>query len=283
VVVGRADRVQTLGREDASGVVPKAVDGTLHETTSSLSGNAEIVANLTEAALFAIDQPEASSDCIAGPFIERTEQLAKQTVSVGLHEGILGRDLIGSNQVNQGGVAVIADRTVKGDRAGDTLQIGVFVIKIGTNRRGLAERGAQAGRTIAGQANEAGLLIKSPADGLANPEGGIGGELEASTPVELVDSVLETEVAFLNEVAQIHPLGEGVAAGDGDDQPEVGADEAIFGRSGGTDFGVEGRVDRTIGELPGGLVALFDGAGKIALFNSVEKRNFADIVEIETE
>jgi hypothetical protein len=282
-VVGRTDRVQTLGREDASRVVPKAVDGTLHETTSSLSGDAKVVADLTEAALFAIDQPEASSDRVAGPFIERTKQLAQQTVSVGLHEGILGRDLIGSNQVNQRGVAVIANRAVKGDRAGDALQIGVFVIKIGTNRCGLAERGTQTGRTITRQANEAGLLIKSTADGLANPEGGIGGELEASTPVELVDSVLETEVAFLNEVAQIHPLRERIATGDGDDQPEVGADEAIFGRSGGTDFGMEGRIDRTIGELPGGLVALLDGTGKIALFNSVEKRDFADIVEIETE
>jgi hypothetical protein len=282
-VVGRADRAQTLGRKDASGVVPKAVDGTLYQTTSSLSGDAEIIANLAEAALFAIDQTEASGDRIAGPFIKRTKQLTQQTVAVGLHKGILGRDLIGSNQVNQGGVAVIANGTVKGDRAGDALQIGVFVIKIGTNRRGLAQRSTQAGRTIARQANEAGLLIKRPADGLTNPEGGIGGELEASTPVELVDRVLETEVAFLNQVAQIHPLGEGVAAGDGDDQPEVGADEAIFGRSGGTDFGVEGRIGRTVGELPRGLVALFDGAGKIALFNSVEERDFADIVEIETK
>jgi hypothetical protein len=282
-MVGRADRVQTLSRKDASGVVPKAVDGTLYQTTSSLSGDAEIIANLAEAALFAVDQTEASGDRIAGPFIKRTKQLTQQTVAVGLDKGILGRDLIGSNQVNQGGVAVIANGTVKGDRAGDALQIGVFVIKIGTNRRGLAQRSTQAGRTIARQANEAGLLIKRPADGLTNPEGGIGGELEASTPVELVDRVLETQVAFLNQVAQIHPLGEGVAAGDGDDQPEVGADEAIFGRSGGTDFGVEGRISRTVGELPRGLVALFDGAGKIALFNSVEERDFADIVEIETK
>jgi hypothetical protein len=46
---------------------------------------------------------------------------------------------------------------------------------------------------------------------------------------------------------------------------------------------MEGRINRAVSELPGGLVALFDGAGKISLFNSVEKWDFADIVEIETE
>jgi hypothetical protein len=71
------------------------------------------------------------------------------------------------------------------------------------------QRGAQAGRTVARQTHEAGLLIERPADGLADPEGGVGGELEALAPVELVDGVLEAQVALLDEVEELHAGGRG--------------------------------------------------------------------------
>ena len=100
---------------------------------------------------------------------------------------------------------------------------------------GLAQRRAQAGRPVAGDADQAALLVEGPADGLADPERGVGRELEAAAPVELVDGVLETEVALLDEVAEVHALGEGVAAGDADDQPQVGADEAVLGPGAGRD------------------------------------------------
>ena len=77
----------------------------------------------------------------------------------------------------------------------------------------LAQRGAQAGRAVARDADEAGLLVEGPADGLADPEGGVGGELEAPAPVELVDGVLEAEVALLDEVEQVHALGAGGSGG----------------------------------------------------------------------
>ena len=98
---------------------------------------------------------------------------------------------------------------------------------------GLAQRGAEAGRAVAGDADEAGLLVERPADGLADPERGVGGELEAPAPVELVDGVLEAEVALLDEVEQVHALGQGVAAGDADHEAEVGADEPVLGLGGG--------------------------------------------------
>jgi hypothetical protein len=87
------------------------------------------------------------------------------------------------------------------------VQAGVLVVELVAVAGGLAQRGAEAGRTVAGEADEAGLLVERPADGLADPEGGVGRELEALAPVELVDGVLEAEVALLDEVEQLHAPG----------------------------------------------------------------------------
>ena len=119
------------------------------------------------------------------------------------------------------GVAVVADGAVERHRRGQPVQPGVLDVELFAVARGLAQRGAQAGRTVARQADEAGLLVEGPADGLADPERGVGGELEAAAPVELVDGVLEAEVALLDEVAEVHALGERVAPGDAD-RPAAG-------------------------------------------------------------
>ena len=67
--------------------------------------------------------------------------------------------------------------------------IGVEVVDVAA---GLAQRRAQRGRPVAGDADEAALLVEGPTDRLADPERGVGGELEPAPPVELVDGVLET-------------------------------------------------------------------------------------------
>ena len=122
----------------------------------------------------------------------------------------------------------------------------------------LAQRGAQAGRAVAGQADEAGLLVERPADGLADPERGVGGELEALAPVELVDGVLEAEVALLDEVEQLHARGQGVAAGDADDEAEVGPDEAVLGGVRHPHDLVEFGVVVAVGDPLGGGASGFD-------------------------
>src|SRR6187549_2817586 len=119
--------------------------------------------------------------------------------------------------------------------------------------------GTQAGGPIAGEADQAGLLVEGPADGLADPEGGVGGELEALAPVELVDGVLEAQVALLHEVQELHGRGEGVAPSDADDQSQVGADEAVLGLGGvahgaAEDDGSLAGVDADLG-----IAAGFDG------------------------
>ena len=139
------------------------------------------------------------------------------------------------------------------------------------------------GRAVAGEADEARLLVEGPADGLADPEGGVGGELEALAPVELVDGVLEAEVALLDEVEQLHAGRQRVAAGDAHDEAEVGPDEAVLGRGalageaavlGGVVAGVDGGA---------GLHARFDRLGELALLGGGEEGHEADLVEVLTD
>jgi hypothetical protein len=128
--------------------------------------------------------------------------------------------------------------------------------------------------------DQGGLLIEGTTDGLADPEGGVGGELEALAPVELVDRVLEAQVAFLDEIQELHAGGKGVAASHAHHEPQVGPDEPVLGG---------GRIaDRTI-ELTALLAiflaglrleALLDDLGELALFLGIEKRNRADLVQV---
>ena len=79
-----------------------------------------------------------------------------------------------------------------------------------------------------GQVNQAGLLTGGAADGLANPPGGVGAEVAATLPVELLGGAHQAEIAFLDEVDE-GDTGVGVAARDGDDETEVGFDETLAG------------------------------------------------------
>ena len=115
---------------------------------------------------------------------------------------------------------------------GEPVQLGGLGVELLALGAGGAEGGPEAGRAVAGEADEAGLLVEGPADGLADPEGGVGGELEALAPVELVDGVLEAEVALLDQVEELHARGQRVAAGDADDEAQVGPDEPVLGGGG---------------------------------------------------
>ena len=64
------------------------------------------------------------------------------------------------------------------------------------------------------------------ADGLADPPGGVGGELEPLAPVELLDGVHQAQVAFLDQVQEGQPGGL-VLLSDGHHQAQVGLDERL--------------------------------------------------------
>ena len=81
---------------------------------------------------------------------------------------------------------------------------------------------------VHGDADGARLVGDGPGDGLADPPGGVGGELVALAVVELLHRPDEPQVAFLDEVQEAHAVGV-VALGDGDDQAQVGLGQLVLG------------------------------------------------------
>ena len=75
-----------------------------------------------------------------------------------------------------------------------------------------------------------------------------------------------------------------VAAGDRDDEAEVGPDEAVLGRGGGAD-GPAGLARLLLAGVEAllGLAALLDDLGELALLLGGEERHHADLVEVLTD
>ena len=258
-----------------------AVDRPLDQATGGLGGDAELLADLAVAALAAVVQAEALLDRVAGPVVEHVEQARRPCSLLGLAmTSASGPGRVVGDEVDQLVGVVVADRPVEGGRGGEAVQPGVLVVELVAVAGHLAQRGTQAGRAVAGEADEAGLLVEGPADGLADPEGGVGGELEALAPVELVDGVLEAEVALLDEVEQVHAPGQGVAAGDAHHEAQVGPDEPVLGRGG------SGHVTAQLGAALAGIEpgtgrhALLDDLRELSLLGRVQQRHGADLVEV---
>ena len=132
-------------------------------------------------------------------------------------EGRLGRAVL--DHVAQLGVAVLAQRLGQRQRLGpeaqglDELVLGHLDLDAELGQRGRAaqlqlEAGLgllHPGQRVAGvdgEADGAAGVGDAAGDGLADPPGGVGGELEALAPVELLDGVHQAEVALLDQVEQ---------------------------------------------------------------------------------
>ncbi len=74
----------------------------------------------------------------------------------------------------------------------------------------------------------AGLVSHGAGDGLADPPGGVGGELEALGVVELLDRTDQAQVAFLDQVQEQHAAA-GVALGQRNHEAEVGLKQVVLG------------------------------------------------------
>ena len=83
---------------------------------------------------------------------------------------------------------------------------------------------------VDGDPDEGGLVGDGAAYGLLDPPRGVGGELGAEVGVEVAGGAHEPEVAFLDEVGELEAVLAHVAAGDGDDEPQVAPDEFLPGR-----------------------------------------------------
>ena len=104
------------------------------------------------------------------------------------------------------------------------------------------------------------LVGERAGDRLADPPGGVGRELEAAAPVELLDGAHEAERALLDQVEEGEAAA-AVALGDRDDETQVGLDHLLLG----------------------GLVAELDALGEADLVGGGEQRHAADVLEEELE
>ena len=268
--------------QNAFGVVAEAGDGPADQTAGGLGGDTELLADLAEALALAVLEAEAGLHGEAGAGLQRVEQLVEQIALDEGHHVVLGGAVAIGHEVAERGVAVVADGLVEADRRGEAVQFGVGLVERLTVAGGLAQRSAEAGGAIAGDADEARLLVQRAADGLADPERGVGGELEAAAPVELVDGVLEAEVALLDEVEQVHSLGERVAAGDAHHEAEVRADEPILRSGCRGDLRLEGGAALAVVELLLSFPPCLDDTGELALVLGGEEGDLADVVQVET-
>ena len=72
------------------------------------------------------------------------------------------------------------------------------------------------------------LVGNGPGNGLTNPPGGIGGELEALAVVKLLHGLNQAQVSLLNQVQEQHAPAH-VPLGNGNHQAEVGFAELFLG------------------------------------------------------
>lgn len=73
-----------------------------------------------------------------------------------------------------------------------------------------------------------GLVGNGPGDGLTDPPGGIGGELESLGVVKFFHCLDQTAVAFLDQIQEQHAASH-VLLRNGDHQTQVGADQQLLG------------------------------------------------------
>ena len=124
-------------------------------------------------------------------------------------------------------------------------------------------------------------------DGLADPPGGVGRELETLAPVELLHRVDQPQVALLDQIEQWQLRGL-ILLGDGDHQAQVGRDEGLGGLLAvvdpATQLPLAGRRDpRSPVQFTSGLPGDFDGLGQSGLGVLGEQGMLTDVVQIEAD
>ena len=77
-------------------------------------------------------------------------------------------------------------------------------------------------------ANGAALIGDGAGDGLADPPGGIGGELVAAGVLELVHRPHQARIALLDQIQEAQ-AAIAISLGDGDDQPQIAGREVALG------------------------------------------------------
>ena len=119
-------------------------------------------------------------------------------------------------------------------------------------------------------ADGAGLVGDGPGDGLADPPGGIGGELIALGIIELLHRLDQAQVALLDQVQKLHSAAH-IALCDGHHQTQVGLGQALLGPLALLDGTVELGPDLIGDLLAGGLQLLQLGLGGVARIHGLSQ------------
>src|SRR5205807_6307936 len=177
------------------------------------------------------------------------EQFAELGVAVSAHRGLEAhRDALRRTEL------VEVRRVHPGGRG--QLGVGRVAAKLGHQP---ALNGAEAGELLGHvhrDADGAGVVLEAALHRLADPPGGVRGELEAAPVVELLHRSDQAEDALLDQVEERQP-GAPVALGVGHHQPQVRLDHAVLG----------------------GLVAALDSLREVHLLGPGQERPVRDVAQ----
>src|SRR5262249_34975491 len=247
------------------------------DLTDALTGHGEVLTDLLQRVLAPVGQAEAEAQDLLLARREGSQHLvgllAKREPDDRLHGG---DDLLVLDEIAEVAVLFLADRRLEADRLLVYLQDLAYLLD-----RHVHLRGDLFGRGLASElldelprrpdelvdrldhvhrdADGAGLVGDGAGNRLADPPGGVGGELVAAPVLELVDGLHQADVPFLDQVEELEaPVR--VLLGDGDDESEVGLHHLLL-RLGGLLLALADDVDDPLELVDAGLGLLLDALG----------------------
>ena len=263
-----------------------------------------MLADLFEGPRLAAVETEAELEDLALALVERGEQAGDL---LGQQRG--GRDLEGRvgatilDDVAELGVAVLTERLGERERLGcEAKRLGDLLLghldldgQLG-QRGGTAVLELQTGASLLESSEGVAGVHREPdrpagvgdatGDRLTDPPGGVGGELEALAPVELLDGVHQAKVALLDQVEE-RQARRLILLGDRDDESEVGLHEGALGllallhRPAKLTLLGRGQLGVDRFELRSRFRARFDGLGEADLVLLREQGVLADIGQVQ--
>ena len=216
------------------------------DLADAFTGHVELLADLFQRVVGTHLDAEAHAQHLGLARGERVQHFLDDLAHGIMQRGVGRRQRGGVlDEVAQMGVVVVTDRRLHGDGLlGDLEDLADLVLRhvhllgqggrVGLDTGFLQDLAADAIHLVDGldhvhrNADGARLIRDGAGDGLPDPPGGIGGELEAAPELELVDGLHQANVAFLDEVEELQaPVG--VLLGDGDDEAQVGLGHLALG------------------------------------------------------
>src|SRR6266550_4567321 len=194
------------------------------ELPDPLAGQVELVTDRLQRPRLALEA-EAKLEDPALPLGQSVERAADSLLAqrlLGLVERIGG--LAVGEEIAELALVVRADRLVQRDRRLGGAQRLVDVLQRQSRR--LAQL-LLALDDVHRHADRAGVVGDGTLHRLTDPPGGVGRELVAAPPVELLDRAVQAECPFLDQVQERNAEA-AVALGDRDDKAEVRFDHAAF-------------------------------------------------------